>query len=155
MDDSTTVAPSRCDRSFSASRPSLSLSTRFPSFPIFLFRSVSPVPRPVLPPSSRSPPFLFVFRGDRAPETDVRAVKNGHRRASATATSPFACPPFPPPHPRGPRGCRSPNSTSDALVPGPLSLKRASSDRPSRVLPFCSSPASSVRHWPSTRTVSI
>lgn len=27
-------------------------------------------------------PFLFVFRGDRGPETDVRAVKNDRRRAS-------------------------------------------------------------------------
>lgn len=27
-------------------------------------------------------PFLFVFRGDRRPETDVRAVKNDRRRAS-------------------------------------------------------------------------
>lgn len=43
-----------------------------------------PLPRPRS--SSRSPPFLFVFRGDRGPETDVRAVKNGRRRASGTAT---------------------------------------------------------------------
>lgn len=56
-------------------------------FPIFLFRFVSPgsPARPTLV-FARSPPFLFVFRGDRGPEADVRAVKNGRRCASGTGT---------------------------------------------------------------------
>lgn len=64
-------------------------------FPIFLFRSVSPGPpaRPTLV-FTPSPPFLFVFRGDRGPETDVRAVKNGCRCASGTGT--FSPPPSSP-----------------------------------------------------------
>jgi len=93
MDNGGPVVPSRGDRPFSASRPPLlclpALDFRlspFSSFAPYLWpfpRLVSPFPS-----SSRSPPFLFVFRGDRATETDVRAVKNGRRRASGTSQLP-------------------------------------------------------------------
>jgi len=119
---------------FSASRPSLSLWHLISVFPIFLFRSVSPGPPArlvlVFTPSS---PFLFVFRGDRGPETDVRAVKNGRRCASGTGT--FSSLPSLPLYPSSQFPAL--NSTTDALVPG------VSSDRPPRrVLPFCSLPPS-------------
>lgn len=80
--------------SFSASRPPSVSRHLISVFPIFLFRSVSLGP-PARPTSvfTSSPPFLFVFRGDRGPETDVRAVKNGRRCASGTGT--FSSPPLP------------------------------------------------------------
>lgn len=90
------------------------LDFRLSHFPLSLriSRTTLPLSYPRLRPES--PPFLFVFRGDRGPETDVRAVKNGRRCASGTGT--FSYPPFPPRYPSS----QFPglNSTTDALVPG-------------------------------------
>lgn len=135
-------------------------------FPIFLFRSVSPRFPPRSPSLPRlphpSPPFLFVFRGDRGPETDVRAVKNGRRCASGTGTffplpplvpRPFRKPPFPlPPFPFP----SVLNPATDALVPGPRRRNGVLSNRPSsRFIPFCSLPPvpSDFGHRPRVRTV--
>lgn len=87
----TTEPPScrQAGRPFSASRPPLSHGTWFPSFPFSSFAPYLPSLRP--PPFVffiPSPPFLFVFRGRRGPETDVRTVKNGRRCTSGTGTSP-------------------------------------------------------------------
>lgn len=64
------------------------LDFRLSHFPLSL-RISSPPLSPFQPPRLSRPPFLFVFRGDRGPETDVRAVKNGRRCASGTGTTPL------------------------------------------------------------------
>jgi len=107
MDDGTAVVSSSRSSFFRLAVPSVSRHL-ISVFPIFLFRSVSPIPPLVISSLALvfapSPPFLFVFRGDRGPETDVRTVKNGRRCASGTGTFPLSSSPSslslsPPPPP--------------------------------------------------------
>lgn len=105
MDDRTAVVSSSRSFFFRLAAPSVSRHL-ISVFPIFLFRSVSSL-RPSVLVFTPSPPFLFVFRGDREPETDVRTVKNGRRCASGTGMFPSLSLPHLPLHPHIP----APNPT--------------------------------------------